>query len=391
LSKGIETVKASQRLKIEQQQLRRRSKNLMGKCKVQSDDYEFFSCGELPAHDNPYYFKETSNPLSFSSIEYRHKGQKRSDNFYAFMQKTGTTSLIIIKDDTLVYEGYFNGHERHTPQKLFSITKSFTSALIGIAIEDGYIRDVNDPVRSYIPELSTNNMTIKQLLQMDAGIKYKEGHFPWRDEAKVYLHPNVRQLALSVTEDTTKNFFHYNDYHPLLLGIILERTTGRKVIDYFYDKIWSKLGMQFPGRMIMDSKPSSFEKLESGLVMTAIDLAKFGSLYLKNGAWAGQQLINQNWVEESVNRHGVPRDMGHFRYYQNHPWGKMWFRQNKAYYKYFWWGHLNCETNNDYLALGAMGQVLYISPENNALAIRTGKKWGVLDWWPTILYKLINS
>jgi CubicO group peptidase (beta-lactamase class C family) len=357
-----------------------------------SDDYRFFSTGSLPPHANPYCFKEAPAPLAFTTIDYRHKGQLRSEEFRSFMQRTGTTSLIIIKDDTLMYEGYFNGHQRGTAQKLFSITKSFTSALIGKAIEEGYIHSVNDPIRLYLPELKINAMTVRQLLQMDAGIKFVEGHLPWKDETKVYLHPNARQLALSAEEDPKDSgFFHYNDYHPLLLGLILERTTGKKVIDYFMEKIWNPLGMQYPGMMIMDSKSSSFEKLESGLMMSALDLAKFGRLFLNGGNWDGQQLLQRSWVEESVSPHGVPCNQEHFRYYRDHPWGKMWFRHNKAYYKYLWWGYLNDETNNDYFALGALGQVLYISPRNQAIAIRTGSRWGVLDWWPTILYKLINS
>jgi CubicO group peptidase (beta-lactamase class C family) len=365
---------------------------LRNRFQVRSDDYRFFPTGSLPAHTEPYCFKEATAPLEISTIEYRHKGQSRSENFHSFMQRSGTTSLLIIKDDALVYEGYFNGHQRGAAQKLFSITKSFTSALIGKAIEEGYILSVNDPIRLYLPELKMNAMTVKQLLQMDAGIKFEEGHLPWKDETKVYLHPNARQLALSATEVAQEaGFFHYNDYHPLLLGLILERTTGKKVIDYFLEKIWNPLGMQYPGMMIMDSKQSAFEKLESGLVMSALDLAKFGRLFLNGGNWDGQQLLQRSWVEESVSPHGVPCNKEHFRYYQDHPWGKMWFRHNKAYYKYLWWGHLNGEANHDYFALGALGQVLYISPRNQSIAIRTGSRWGVMDWWPTILHELINS
>ncbi|GFN31382.1 serine hydrolase domain-containing protein [Paenibacillus xylaniclasticus] len=363
---------------------------LHNKGKVQSDDFRFFHTENLAADDDPYYFKEASVPLEFSSIEYRHKGRRRLEDFHSFMRRTGTTSLIIIKDDTILFERYYNGHRRGSAQKLFSITKSFTSALIGKAIEEGYISSVHDPIRMYISELQGCNMTIKQLLQMDAGIQFTEGHFPWRDEAKVFLHPNARQLALSVKEATSPNHFHYNDYHPLLLGIILERTTGRRVIDYLYDKIWRPLGMQYSGQLIMDSQPSSFAKLESGLVMSALDLAKFGALYLHKGMWRGQQIIQQKWIEESVNPDGVPSIKEHFHYYRNHPWGKMWFQHHKAYYKYLWWGHLKADTNYDYFALGALGQVLYVSPDNHTIAIRTGQEWGVMDWWPTILYQLIN-
>lgn len=361
------------------------------KFSVAYDDYQFFSTKKFPSDPNPSSFKESPNKLDFSTLEHLHKGKKRMTDFNQFMENTGTTALLIIKNDTILYEGYFNGHKRDTPQKLFSITKSFISALVGIAIDSGYIKSVEDFVSYYLPELKLKNIKIKHLLQMDAGIKFKEGHFPWRDEAKVYLYPNARELALTIVEETKGTFFHYNDYHLLLLGLILERTTGKSVTDFFYEKIWSPLGMEFPGYMIVDSEKNSFEKIESGLVMTAVDLAKFGSLYLKNGEWEGKRIINQDWIEESVSPNNVPSNREHFRYYHKHPWGKMWFNQNKAYYKYLWWGHLINKTTNDYFALGALGQVLYVSPENNTLAIRLGRKWGVMDWWPTILYKLINS
>ncbi|ULT54580.1 beta-lactamase family protein [Neobacillus drentensis] len=361
------------------------------KFSVAYDDYQFFSTKKFPSDPNPSSFKESSNKLEFTTIEHLHKGKKRLADFNQFMENTGTTALLIIKNDTILYEGYFNGHKRDTPQKLFSITKSFISALVGIAIDSGYIKSVEDSVSFYLPELKLKNISIKHLLQMDAGIKFKEGHFPWRDEAKVYLYPNARELALTIVEDTKDTFFHYNDYHLLLLGLILERTTGKSVTDFFYEKIWSPLGMEFPGFIIVDSEKYSFEKIESGLVMTAIDLAKFGSLYMKNGEWAGKQIISQDWIEESVSPNNVPSNREHFRYYHKHPWGKMWFNQNKAYYKYLWWGHLNNKTTNDYFALGALGQVLYVSPDTNTMAIRLGRKWGVMDWWPTILNKLISS
>ncbi|WLV24641.1 serine hydrolase [Aciduricibacillus chroicocephali] len=357
---------------------------------VAYNDYEFFPTKKFPSSITPFNFNVSPNQKEFSMIEYLHKGVKRTAPFTTFMENSETNALIIIKDNSIIYEGYFNGHKRETPHKLFSITKSFVSALIGIAVEHGKIKNVDELVKTYVPEIQLKNITIKQLLQMEAGIKYTEGHFPWRDEAKVYLYPDARKLALSVVEVTNERFFHYNDYHLLLLGLVLERATGKTISEYLHANILSELGMEFPSYIIMDSEKSSFEKIESGLVMTAIDLAKFGSLYLKSGEWEGKQIIAKQWVHESVNQLNVPANMEHFNYYNRHPWGKMWFKQNKAYYKYLWWGHKNSPQNNDFFALGSLGQVLYISPENNAVAIRLGKKWGVMDWWPTILYKLVN-
>ncbi|CAM4026537.1 serine hydrolase domain-containing protein [Mesobacillus thioparans] len=357
---------------------------------VAHDDYHLFSTKDFPRSDEYFEYEMSLKRSEFIQIEYMHKGQKQTSPFKDFMEHSGTTALILIKDDQIYYEDYFNGYNRETPHKLFSITKSYMSALLGIVVNEGLIH-IDDPINAYIPELKLKNMTIKQLLQMESGIKYKEGLFPWSDEAKVYLHPNARELALSVVEDSSGSFFHYNDYHLLILGLILERVTGKTVSEYMYQRLLSKMGLEFQSHWILDSEKHAFEKTESGLVMTAIDLAKFGSLYLNQGKWQGEQLINPEWIKESTSPENVISDRQYFHYYNNHPWGKMWFKQNKAYYKYLWWGHKNLEENNDYFALGNLGQVLYISPKNNAIAIRLGEKWGVKDWWPSILYKLINN
>lgn len=361
------------------------------KFSVTTDDYKILPKNTLPPIAQPYQFKQSTNPRTFSTIKYLHKGAPRSAEFQPFMEDSGTTAIILIKDDEVIFEQYFNGYKQQTPHKLFSISKSFTSALIGIAIEKRLINSLNDPISMYIPEIKVPSVTIKQLLQMEAGISFKEGHFPWKDEAKAFLHPNARKLALGISEDSAKDFFHYNDYHLLLLGHILEKTTRMSNTEFFIQNIWNPLGMQYPGHLIVDSDEHRFEKLESGLVMTAIDLAKFGRLFLQKGNWEGTQLVPESWVQESTSRENVPSDSNHFRYYHQHPWGKMWFNRNKAYYKYLWWGYLNKETNNDYFALGALGQVLYVSPEKNAIAIRLGKKWGIKDWWPSILHNMIHD
>ncbi|MCP8970967.1 serine hydrolase domain-containing protein [Ectobacillus ponti] len=363
---------------------------LRHKFSVAYDDYRFLPVKSLRPHPSPYLFEKAPCPADFSKIEYMHKGQPRSSEFHSLMEQSGTTALLIIRDGKILYEQYFNGHDRHTPQKLFSITKSFMSALVGIAVGHGYIGSVNDSVSRYLPEVNTS-LTIRNLLQMDAGLVFQEGHVPWRDEAKVYLHPNARKLALSVKEEKERGFFHYNDYHLLLLGLILERTAGKSITAQLDEAIWQPLRMQFPGFFITDSEKHAFEKTESGLVMTAIDLAKFGMLYLRKGEWEGKQIVPRAWVEESTSCINVTTAREHFRYYDKHPWGKMWFRQNKAYYKYLWWGHLNGETDNDFFVLGALGQVLYISPTTDTVAIRLGKKWGIMDWWPNLLYKMIQS
>jgi len=95
-------------------------------------------------------------------------------------------------------------------------------------------------------------------------------------------------------------YFQYNKYHPQLLGMILERTTGMSVTEYTQTRLWDPLGMEFGGAWALDSEGSGFEKMEAGLNARAIDYAKLGRLFLEDGNWNGVQVISSEWVEEST-------------------------------------------------------------------------------------------
>jgi CubicO group peptidase (beta-lactamase class C family) len=113
-------------------------------------------------------------------------------NFDNFLASTGTTAFIVIKNDKILYEKYFNGYQRDSINTSFSMAKSITSALIGIAIDEGLIASADDPVTKYIPELKQkdprfNNITIKNLLTMSSGLRYVEQSLPWSDDTKTYI------------------------------------------------------------------------------------------------------------------------------------------------------------------------------------------------------------
>ena len=196
----------------------------------------------------------------------------------------------------------------------FSIAKSVTSALVGIAIDEGYIGGVDDPIVDYLPELRGRGLdaiTIRDLLLMSTGVKFVQDEdlddlqelWPFAsDVALSYSHPNLRRLALHLppSEEPVGAAFNYNQYHPLLLGIILERTTHRRVAEYLQEKIWQPLGMEYPASWSLDSKTDGFEKMESGINARAIDFAKLGQLFLDNGRWNGKQVISTQWVTAST-------------------------------------------------------------------------------------------
>ena len=207
--------------------------------------------------------KDLIEPLS-KDVEYKYKGQtKQVGDIDKFLQDTNTTAFIVIKDDSILYERYFNGYNRDSINTSFSTAKSFVSALIGIAIDEGYIKNVDQPITDYIPELrgkGFDKVTIKNLLSMSSSIKYIEYPWPTGDNTKTYYSTDLRRLAIEEVnlEDQIGQYFHYNNYHPLLLGLILERATLRSVAEYLEEEIWKPLGMEYPASWSVDSTESGF-------------------------------------------------------------------------------------------------------------------------------------
>jgi hypothetical protein len=189
-----------------------------------------FRFDKLPA-DNPYasQIEAIASDSSNGSLE-------------DYLDASGTTAFLVIHDDKLLYERYFNGYDETSVNTSFSMAKSFASALVGIAIDEGHIKSVDVPITNYIPELLEKDkrfrsVTIRNLLTMSSGIKYEEGgDLPWSEEAddtKTYYATNLRKLALnSRIEGEPGEYFEYNNYNPLLVGLILERATKMPVARY---------------------------------------------------------------------------------------------------------------------------------------------------------------
>ena len=294
-----------------------------------------------------------------------------------FLADTGTTAFVVIHDDALLYEGYFNGYDRTSTQTSFSVAKSFVSALVGVAIEEGHIGSVDDSITKYLPELEGPGMeeiTIRHLLTMSSGLEYSGeggGGGPLGDDAKTYYDPNLRELALTVKPEVEPGMrWEYNNYHPLLLGMILERATDRPVATYFSQKIWLPLGMEADGSWSLDSEASGFEKMESGINARAIDFAKFGRLYLNRGEWNGKQVVPASWVEEStrVDTTSDPAD----------------------FYQYFWWVDVVEAERGRFMARGNLGQYIYVVPDKDLVIVRMGESFGY-NRWPELLRSIADK
>jgi CubicO group peptidase (beta-lactamase class C family) len=338
-------------------------------------DYQKFPERVMKVGPKEFTFDQKLNEAAISSFFELHP---KIDGLESFIEKSDTQALIVIQDDAVLYEQYANGAERDSILTSFSIAKSFTSALIGIAIEEGFINSVDDPISVYLPELAERDpgfaqITIKDLLKMSSGIDYREFFFLNGDNTLTYYHPNLRQLALSETEivDQPGNHFLYNNYHPLLLGIILERATGQPVAAYLEQKIWQPIGMEFPGSWSLDE--NGFEKMESGINARAIDFAKFGRLYLNMGRWGEDQVIPEQWIAESIQSNYDSKDEA---YYQSSFGPKIFATASGGYYQYMWYGLTRENGADDFYAAGNKGQLIYISPQANLIIIRNGESYG---------------
>jgi CubicO group peptidase (beta-lactamase class C family) len=306
----------------------------------------------------------------------------RVGHLEAFLAARGTVAFLVVQDDRIRYERFFDGYQRDTPISVLSVSKSITSTLIGLAITEGYINSVDDRLIRYLPELEgrgLDELAIRNLLVMDTCIPYiqdDEAFFLFQifqDDALNYYLPDLRQFALGMRagQDRIGEAFLYNNHYPLFEGLILERVTGQSVSAFAERTLWKRLGMEFPASWNLDSTASGFEHMESGFNARAIDFLKFGRLFLGQGKWNGQQIVPEAWVQEATCPD--PAD--------SRPWSSdPYWPELGGYYKYHWWGLRKPGAAYVYAARGHHGQVIYINPERQIIIFRAGKYGDSAEW-----------
>jgi CubicO group peptidase (beta-lactamase class C family) len=310
------------------------------------------------------------------------------DDWEDFLAKNQTQSFLVIRDGQMIYQGYFNGTQPDSIVTSFSVAKSFTSALIGIAIGEGAIGGADDPITDYLPELAARDarfeqITIRDLLRMASGLDYQELRFPGLngDDPLTTYYPDQRWLALNNTtiERPAGEVFQYNKYHPQLLGMILERATGMPVADYLEAKLWIPAGMVYDGSWSVDSVESDFEKMETGVNARAVDFARFGQIYLQGGVWEGTQVVPADWVTEST----APWSPNNPEVY--YPPDSA-VEPGRGYYGYMWWCFLR-PNGYDFAAEGDKGQYIYVSPSHQLVIVRNGIDYGIPSaTWMELFY-----
>lgn len=340
-----------------------------------TDDWQRFPAREVAASPTPVVFDRESPAAGELDllVEVTSGDRVSARSLDSFLADTGTTAFIVLEDDVILTERYFNGSSHDDTQTSFSVAKSFLSTLVGIAIDEGHIGGLDDSLTDYVPELLEEDerfgdITIRNLVSMSSGIHYVEAGMPWTDDARTYYSPDLRAAALSVeVEEPPGQTFLYNNYNPLLLGLVLERATGVAVAEYLETRLWQPMGAEAAGSWSLDSEASGFEKMESGINGRAIDFLKLGWLFLNGGSNGATQVVSSEWVAEAtaVDTTADPA----------------------PFYQYFWWID---EEGGGYYAEGNHGQFIYVQPDLDLVVLRMGDRYGYDDWG-SILIQIIDQ
>jgi len=290
------------------------------------------------------------------------RGRDRED-LEEFLSDNKTLAFLVIRRDSILYEEYFGGYDDSSSFTSFSISKVFVSALTGIAIAEGHVKGVHQPVIDFIPELSRpgfEKITLEHLLNMRSGIRFNEGYMnPFGEMARYYYGRNLSRymLKLKIREEPDV-VYDYISANTLLLGLAVERATGRGLNTYLEEKLWKPLGMEQSATWSVDSRKHGTIKTFCCLNAVARDFARFGRLYLRQGDWEGRQVVPEAWVAAST------RVMNESRDSQGYP------------YTYCW----RVVNDHVFFAKGILGQYLYVDREKELVMVRLGKKYAGIDW-----------
>ena len=273
-----------------------------------------------------------------------------------------TAGIVVLKDGKTCYESYFNACTSSTPVHIFSVTKSITSILIGIAIDKGCIRSVDQHVLDFFPgytpkrgEKTIQTVTLRNMLSMTAPYKYRSAPY-----TKYFTSDDWVKSALDLLGGKTPvGEFRYTPLiGPDILSGILVNATGQSVRSFATKHLFTPFGITVDKDIIFKDKDDQFAFLKTmgvsgwvadpqgvntagwGLTLTAMHMAKIGQLCLNGGQWQGQQIVSAQWIAESIKEHSRWQEL-------NLPFG------------YLWW----VKIGNGYAAMGDSGNVIYINPK----------------------------
>ena len=308
-----------------------------------------------------YVLKKNPRTLPESYV-YKGKTKKVED----WIERTDTTGLLVIKDEEIAFEKYYQGNQESTRTISMSVAKSFVSFLVGVALEEGKIKSLHDPVDSYVPILKGSGyegVSLKNVLQMSSGVRFTEDYGDLKSDlvrlVAAFTTGSLNEFVANLPSERKAGTYNkYVSTDTQVLSMVLAAATGKRLTEYMQEKLWSRLGAEYDAEWLTDT--TGTEMAFGGLNAALRDYAKLGLLYLNQGRnFKGEQLVSPEWVKASVTPDAPHLMPGRDNPNSEFPMG----------YGYQWW--IPEFPDGDFSAIGIYGQFVYVYPKYNVVIAKT--------------------
>jgi len=297
-------------------------------------------------------------------LQYDFHGHRYSLNDY--FERNFVTGFVVLRDNHIVVEKYFHGADQNSRFVSQSVSKSIVSILIGTAVDDGTINSVNDRVATYLPYLSHGgyrDATVENLLQMSTAVNYSEDYKnPHSGAALIGAalltgKPSFKEFAESIGPTSTRpgTKFQYQSVNTQVLGLMLEKVTGKRLNEYAQEKLWEKIGAQSDA-FFYESKNQPDTCAFACFNATTRDYARVGLMMLEGGTLGGKRVVSMQWVHDSTHP-----DAPYLRPKPSGPEGGFG-------YAYQWW--IPPGDDGAFEAEGIYGQCVYVNPAKHVVIVQ---------------------
>lgn len=276
------------------------------------------------------------------------------------IERLNTASFLVMYRDTVIFEEYWGEHGPNVIGNSFSMAKSVVSILIGVALHEGKIKSLDEPVANYLTEFDDEkkNITIRHVLTMSTGLSWSESYIsPFCDVAELYYDTDDRDLSCNrrIIEEEAGQTFKYKSGDTQVLMYVLAEATGMNVSEYASAKLWKPMGAESEAWWSLADGEESTEKAFCCLYATSRDFLRLGKLVNERGNWNGNQLVPKEYMDEFCSLaplkkpNGKPNNVYGFQYwiYTGMPYEVTYFR-------------------------GMSGQFIISIPEKDLVIVRTG-------------------
>jgi len=306
------------------------------------DDYPYF--------DN--HVIHNSEKIKKWPLKKDYNKTEASSSLDSLNKELETAAFLIIKNDSIWFEKYYNGYGKMSKTNSFSMAKSIVTALMYKAIQDGYLENTDQAVSDYFPHFD-QRLSLGDLSSMSSGLNWNENYYnPFASTARAYFDENIREqvMDLKVVEEPGKEF-KYLSGNTQLLGMVIEKATGKSLSEYLSESFWKPLGMNDDALWQVDSEESGMEKAYCCISSNARNFAKLGKLFINYGEWNEEQLLDSAYIAKA----SKPR-----------------FKDSPHYGYGFW---LSDYRNKEIFYMrGVLGQYVIMIPEDDLIIVRLGRK-----------------